>query len=307
MRSYSVPRRSAVGQARIRLAVLLAAIATICAASAQAASAKTVWLCKPGAHPDPCTPGLSTTVYSPTLAPAARDAPEGGAPPEDRLLLRLSDGLEPDDDLANLQIDPGGALDRALPGRAVLPVLPRVRPHVPPGHRARAAVGHTTRRRRSSSCRWTTWSRLPDLPAQVQPRARLRPDRPLAGLVRTRAADRQADVDPKPALRKRLLSAILLGGNVLVKSGKQDRRELQARPGLPVGHAAALRDRLLDASTRPPPNPSLFGRTPVPGDAGAVHQPGGAQGRRGRHRSDLPVGAVRARDADRGRGSRCCT
>ena len=28
------------------------------------ASANTVWLCKPGASPDPCTPSLSTTVYS---------------------------------------------------------------------------------------------------------------------------------------------------------------------------------------------------------------------------------------------------
>ena len=32
-----------------------------------AASAKPVWLCRPGVSPDPCTPGLSTTVYSPSL------------------------------------------------------------------------------------------------------------------------------------------------------------------------------------------------------------------------------------------------
>ena len=37
------------------------------AAFAATASAKTVWLCFPGHKPDPCTPGLSTTVFSPTL------------------------------------------------------------------------------------------------------------------------------------------------------------------------------------------------------------------------------------------------
>ena len=45
-----------------------AAIAVLALAATSAnAGAKTIWLCKPGMKPDPCTPGLSTTVYSPTL------------------------------------------------------------------------------------------------------------------------------------------------------------------------------------------------------------------------------------------------
>jgi Protein of unknown function (DUF3089) len=47
-----------------------AAITVACMASpavAATAGAKTVWLCRPGQHPDPGTPGLSTTVYSPQL------------------------------------------------------------------------------------------------------------------------------------------------------------------------------------------------------------------------------------------------
>jgi hypothetical protein len=48
-------------------ALLVAALALT--AGSQAASARVVWLCQPGHHPDPCTPGLSTTVYSPTLRP----------------------------------------------------------------------------------------------------------------------------------------------------------------------------------------------------------------------------------------------
>src|SRR5581483_2077768 len=40
------------------------------------ASAKTVWLCFPGHRPDPCTPGLSTTVYTPTLKKVRVDHPK---------------------------------------------------------------------------------------------------------------------------------------------------------------------------------------------------------------------------------------
>jgi hypothetical protein len=45
----------------------LAVAAALVLLSATGASAKTVWLCKPGHSPDPCTPGLSTTFYKPTL------------------------------------------------------------------------------------------------------------------------------------------------------------------------------------------------------------------------------------------------
>ena len=50
-----------------------AAMAVAAALGAASASAKgTVWLCKPGARPDPCTPGLSTTVYNAPLTRAIR-------------------------------------------------------------------------------------------------------------------------------------------------------------------------------------------------------------------------------------------
>jgi hypothetical protein len=42
-------------------------VAFVLAAAASSAGARTVWLCAPGQKPHPCTPGLSTTVYSPTL------------------------------------------------------------------------------------------------------------------------------------------------------------------------------------------------------------------------------------------------
>src|SRR5438477_392746 len=54
-------------RSKVSVVAVLAVVAAICLATTAAASAKTVWLCKPRSHPDPCTPGLSTTVYSPTL------------------------------------------------------------------------------------------------------------------------------------------------------------------------------------------------------------------------------------------------
>ena len=73
------------------------------------------------------------------------------------------------------------------------------------------------------------------------------------------------DVDSKPAVRRRLLSAILLGGNVLVKKGKG--------VGGSFKHISACRSAsqlhcVIAYSTfdQVPPNPSLFGRTSVPGD-----------------------------------------
>ena len=49
---------------------LAAAFGAVGAVGAVPASAKTVWLCKPGVTPDPCTPGLSTTVYNAPLTDA---------------------------------------------------------------------------------------------------------------------------------------------------------------------------------------------------------------------------------------------
>ena len=49
---------------------IAAALVLLPAAAAQADP--TVWLCRPGVSPDPCTPGLSTTRLSPagaTLGP----------------------------------------------------------------------------------------------------------------------------------------------------------------------------------------------------------------------------------------------
>ncbi len=44
--------------------------ATVLLGLASAPAGATVWLCKPGKKPDPCAPGLSTTVYNAPLTKA---------------------------------------------------------------------------------------------------------------------------------------------------------------------------------------------------------------------------------------------
>src|SRR3954464_11277032 len=46
--------------------IAAAAAVALCGFAAAPASAKTTWLCKPGAKNDPCTPSLTTTLVSPT-------------------------------------------------------------------------------------------------------------------------------------------------------------------------------------------------------------------------------------------------
>jgi Protein of unknown function (DUF3089) len=67
----------------IRMAVgTTLAIVVLAVTGVAAAGAKTIWLCRPGQHPDPCTPGLSTTYYSPQLKPLGVAHPKPVAHPK---------------------------------------------------------------------------------------------------------------------------------------------------------------------------------------------------------------------------------
>ncbi len=47
-------------------------------------------------------------------------------------------------------------------------------------------------------------------------------------------------IDPNPALRRRLVSADLMGGNVLVPKGQARGRHLRTRPRLPNRHSRRI-------------------------------------------------------------------
>jgi hypothetical protein len=73
------------------------------------------------------------------------------------------------------------------------------------------------------------------------------------------------DIDSRPAVRKRLVSAILLGGNVLVKRRKTTGGTFKH---VPACASATQLGCVIAFSTfdQPPPANSIFGRTTVVGD-----------------------------------------
>jgi hypothetical protein len=243
------------------LALVLLTVA--CAAAPAAAGARTVWLCKPGSAPDPCSPRLDTTRFS---AAGERLGAEAVRRARRRRIdcfyvyPTISDQPTP---AATRRIDPelrsialyqaarysrecrvyapvyrqftltalfgGGRATRAIVQRAYADVRAAWRDYVQRHNRGRGFVliGHS------------------------QGTANLR--RLIA-----------EEIDPRPTWRRRLVSALLLGGNVTVSAGEDsggDFEHLRAcRSERQLGCVVAY-----STFNGPVPPNSRFGRTTAPG------------------------------------------
>jgi hypothetical protein len=248
-----MPRRSAP------LLVLLVLGAAAALPSTAAAASSTVWLCKPGLRGNPCTPGLSTTSFSPAGSRLGVENVRAVRNPKfDCFYVYPTVSGQPRAQ-ANLQIDPEErsiALFqaarfsqycrvyapmyrqftlRALANRALL--TPAVRAAV----YADALKGWKTYLRRYNRGRGVV------LIGHSQGTFVLR------ALV-------AAEIDPKPAMRAKLISALLLGGNVTVRKGKDvggDFKHIRAC------HSTTQLECVVAYSTfnAPVPAKSRFGRT----------------------------------------------
>ena len=242
--------------------------------------------------------------------PAAAGDREEGAPAQAGLLLRLPDGQRPEDPGRDEGDRPRAAVHRALPDGAVLPALPGLRAGLPPDHpeRHRARLERRRGHRRRCGPPPTTTCATPSAPTC----ARYNKGRPfvLIGHSQGSFVLRELvakEVDPKASVRKRLLSAILLGGNVLVKKGSDrggDFRHLRACRSAKQLHCIVAFSTFGD----PPPANSAFGRPSRilgvgPKDLSKLEvlctNPAALGGRLGPDHDDLPEHAVRARDDHR--------
>jgi hypothetical protein len=247
----------------VRKSTLLAATVvalSILAATASAASARTVWLCLPGHSPDPCTPGLSTTVYSPSGKMLRVEHPRRVArPPIDCFYV-----------YPTVSGEPTGNADLVI-------------------HAEERSIALFQAARYSQYCRvFAPMYRQLTLAGIGQGKPTTTPD-PALALSDVRAAFRTylakynhgrgfvlighsqgsfvlreliaKDVDPKASVRRRLASAILMGGNVLVKRGKDVGGDFKH---IPACHSATQLGCVIAFSTfdQPVPTPSLFGRPP---------------------------------------------
>jgi hypothetical protein len=256
--------------------VLLLAVAMGVAAAAQTANARVVWLCKPGQHPDPCTPGLSTTVYSPKLQPLRVTHPKAVRNPKIDCFYVYPTISNQKTVLSNLHVDPE---ERSIALYQVARYSQYCRVFAP-------------------MYRQVTLSALlagtKETPAQLR-----RPVADVRNAFRTYLKKYNhgrgfvlighsqgsfvlkqliaKDIDKKPAVRQQLVSSILLGGNVLVKRGKRIGGDFKHVPGC---RSETQLNCVIAFSTfdQPPPPNSLFGRTRVKGDQVLCTNPAALRG-----------------------------
>ena len=247
--------------------ILLAAAAMIAIAIAlvapAGASAKVVWLCKPGIRANPCEPSLTTTVYSPS-------GKRLGVQHVQRAKRRradcfyvyptVSDQQRPqatqvvDDVLRSVALQQAARYSRDC--RVFAPVYRQV---TILGLLNPDTVTQEMRDRLYADVleAWRTYLRRYNHGRGVIFVSHSQGSFVLRELI-------AKEVDPKPAARRRIISAILLGGNVTVRKGG-DR-------GGDFKHVRACRSRnqlgcVIAFSTynETPPANSLFGRTSRPG------------------------------------------
>jgi hypothetical protein len=254
-------RRARVVVVGLVLAVVVGALAG--AGAAPAAAKGTVWLCLPGHHPDPCTPGLSTTVYSPTLKKLRVTQPKQVKHPAIDCFYvypTVSDQKTP---VANLHIDP---VERSIALYQTARYSQYCRVYAPMYRQLTlAGIGAAG----TKPIRPTN-AQAAEGPADVAAAFKTYLKKYNHGRGFVLIGHSQGSfvlrgmiaklVDPKPLVRKRLLSAILMGGNVLVKNRSDVGGDFRH---IPACHSATQLACVIAFSTfdAPPPSDSGFGRT----------------------------------------------
>ncbi len=238
----------------------LAAAAALALTGAASAAASTTWLCRPGLAHDPCTPGLKTTRTSPTGAQLGTFMPSTlpGRPVDCFYVYpTVSDQKTP---LASRQIDPEErsiALYQAARYsslcRVFAPMYRQVTLNALFAGTATAAQGEVGYRDVRDA--WRLY-----LERYNHGRGVILIGHSQGSFVLRKLVARE--IDGKPAVRRRLISAVLLGGDVTVKAGKDSGGDFK--------HVRACRSAnqlqcVIAFSTYndTPPADSLFGRAPA--------------------------------------------
>jgi hypothetical protein len=227
-------------------------------ALAPSASAKTVWLCFPGHRPDPCTPGLSTTVYTPTLKKIRAAHPRPVKNPRiDCFYVYPTVSGQPTGN-ANLHIDP---VERSIALYQAARYSQYCRVYAPMYRQETlAGIGQgspTTKPNPAIALADVRSAFATYLRRYNHGRGFVLLGHSQGSFVLRQLIAR--DIDKKPAVRRRLVSAILLGGNVLVRRGKGVGGDFKH---IPACRSARQLHCVIAFSTfdQPVPTPSLFGR-----------------------------------------------
>jgi hypothetical protein len=258
----------------LAVAALALALALAPAGGASAAP-KTVWLCKPGLAKDPCTPGLRTTFYSPSGERLRVGRPHADRPPKFDCFYvypTVSDQKTP---LANRHVDPEqrsiALYQTARYSQHCRVFAPMYRQYTLAALLAGglspelAAIPYGDVRNA-----WRTYLRKYNHGRGVVLVSHSQGTYMLRQLV-------AREIDPKPRLRRKLISAVLLGGNVTVAQGRD--------AGGDFKHVRACRSRrqtgcVVAYSTfnAPVPEGARFGRTDAAGQEVLCTNPANLRG-----------------------------
>lgn len=246
---------------KIVLTVVVAGLAL--GGFAATSSARTVWLCKPGQHPNPCSPGLSTTVYSASFKRVKVEHPTQVSHPAIDCFYVYPTVSDQKTGNANLNIDPE---ERSIALYQAARYSQYCRVFAPMYRQLTIAGigqgGPTTTPNPALAFQDVENAFKTYLRRYNHGRGFVVIGHSQGSFVLRELIAR--DVDPKPAVRRRLVSAILLGGNVAVKPGSDIGGDFKHIPGC---RSATQLGCVIAFSTfdQPPPSNTLFGK-PVYGN-----------------------------------------
>ncbi len=257
--SRRVPRGVPVAAA---LLAALCSLALLAAPRANAAAAKTTWLCSPSLKSDPCRPSLATTQISPTGAILGSTTVTAARKPAfDCFYVYPTVSNQPTPQ-ATLKIDPEErsiALYQASRySRDCRVYAPMYRQVTIQGLLNPTTV---TAQMRASAyadvvAAWRDYLRHENKGRGVVLIGHSQGSFVLRSLIAN-------EIDSRPAVRRHLISALLLGGNVLVKKGSDRGGDFK---NVPACRRATQLGCVVAFSTynETPPANSLFGRTSRP-------------------------------------------
>ncbi len=257
-------RRRRRGAPAIALVVGLAAFALLALAGVAQAKSGTVWLCKPGKKPNPCLTSRDTTVvtYNGTMRhEEVQTAAKAHKPPVDCFYVypTVSEQEGPNADLTIEPQETQIAIDQASRFSQVCRVYA-------PMYRQLTLQAINTPGGVTPANQLTAFEGVRS--AFQEYLKKFNKGRPfvLVGHSQGSAmleALTQGTIDPSATLRKQLVSAILLGGQVLVPEGKGVGGTFK---NVPACKAATDTGCVIAYSSflKEPPEPSFFGRPASP-------------------------------------------
>jgi hypothetical protein len=262
MRSRCIAPRSRATAAMIALAALVA-IACLALPSGAAAANSSRWLCKPGHEPNPCKRGLKTTLISPSGEKLGVKNPKTHGRRKIDCFYVYPTVSDQQTQNANLHIDPE---ERSIALYQAARYSQYCRVYAPMYRQLTLKAifdpsGITAHQRQivydSVLNAWNKYLNQFNDGRGVVLIGHSQGSFVLRALIAN-------EIDPNPALRHHLVSAILLGGDVTVKDGSDvggDFQHIPACASTSEIHCVAA----FSTYNAPVPDDSVFGRTSVPG------------------------------------------